>query len=596
MRGGTFNGTTDVECTNTQGQPDPGAVTEISTAITFPANGGVVDGGQVTISGNSEAPGGISRVRLTVVRRSTGEYLNADGSYTAAWAPLDIDLNTNNETSPWSIDVNLEFVGTYDILARTFDNNGVRDSTVARSFVVGAAANEPPEITVESPTFVPTPGNNVVVSGIATDDVGVSSVNFLVRNRDTQLYFRPDGTIGAAQSFTATLSDPGATETDWTRTLNNIPTGEWQATVDAFDTSGQRDRTTRTFSITGNVAPPSIELATGGDQKIEPNGRATFTGSAEAEASIERIEVLVRDVIDRSGVEANGAVGARALYFPIPLTNGGTQRDWSYTTPSNLPVGTYDVFVRVVDEIGTNDIVRTQLFVGPIGDDLPTTTFDAEGRFEQSVNSLNHTITGTAADDNGVSQVTITVFDDVNNDWLAPDGSTSITPVPHFATLSNPGGTSTDWTFTFDAPFAGTYFFRVRAVDSAGQAAANQIFGSLLAYPGDVAPEVVLNSPTEGQNFTGGRIFATGSATDDNELDRVEVRIRNRDTLEYLQENGSFGGSVWIEASLTNPGADRTNWDYTTPSLPDGEWQFQVRSVDLNDQTSSVTTRIVNVN
>ena len=45
-----------------------------------------------------------------------------------------------------------------------------------------------------------------------------------------------------------------------------------------------------------------------------------------------------------------------------------------------------------------------------------------------------------------------------------------------------------------------------------------------------------------------------------------------------------------------SPGADRTNWDYSSPILPDGNYRFQVRSVDINDQTSANAAANVTLN
>ena len=153
--------------------------------------------------------------------------------------------------------MNLEFSGEHSITARTFDTNGNRDETTRRNFIVAGAANEIPELTYTSPSCVIST-STVEVTGTATDDVGVQSVSFTVRNRDTNEYFRRDGSIGAAQSFTATLSNPGETFTTWSATFSGLPVGEWQITGDAFDTSGQRDRASRNFTQAGNLGSPSL--------------------------------------------------------------------------------------------------------------------------------------------------------------------------------------------------------------------------------------------------------------------------------------------------------------------------------------------------
>ena len=135
--------------------------------------------------------------------------------------------------------MNLESVGEYDLVARTFDANGLRDDVIRRNFTVGGAASEPPELTINRTAIR---GNEVHISGTATDDVGVASVNFLLQNTVTQQYFRLDGTVGGAQSFSTTLSNPGETSTRWELTLFDLPVGNWNIIADAFDGTSQRDR------------------------------------------------------------------------------------------------------------------------------------------------------------------------------------------------------------------------------------------------------------------------------------------------------------------------------------------------------------------
>ena len=585
----------DITCTNGNGGGNGGGGGNVSldTAISTPTNGSVVNAGTVTISGQSTAPDGVSRVRLTVIRNATGEYLNDDGTYSSEFSPLDIDFNGANTTQSWSIDVNLEFSGEHSITARTFDTNGTRDENVQRSFIVASAANEIPELAITSPSgSIST--STVQVSGTATDDIGVQSVSFAVRNRDTNEFFRLDGTLGASQSFTTTLSNPGEPFTNWTATLTGLPEGFWQITADAFDTSGQRDRLSRNFTQAGNNAPPTVEVTSGEGQRVNPNSRANFAGTAGASAGIDRVEVRLRNVVDFSGVQQNGSLGPQANFFTIPGVGGGTSTTWNYQSPQ-LPAGTYDATFRVIDEIGATSTVTTQIRVGAAGDDLPEITFTTN-RFVQDTTSLNVVIGGTATDDNGVGQVSVTIFDSTRRVWLQPDGTTSNRPAPFFAQLTSPNATSTAWSYTFNAPSAGAYSFNVRAIDTAGQAAAAQIVGSFLGFPGDERPTTTIATPANGQTITNGRISASGTANDNSSISEVEVLLRNRDTGLFLRADGTMGSAQWINASLTNPGGDRTNWNYTSPALADGSWQVRARTFDNNGlSTASIPSVIVDL-
>ena len=142
--------------------------------------------------------------------------------------------------------MNLPFVGQYDIAVRTFDVNNQRDATVRRSFVVGLVNNEPPSVLPSLPVVN---GNTVTLTGTAIDDLGISEVSLLLLNRDTNQYYRLDGTVGEAQRIQTTVVNPGDTGPTWSITLENVPDGNWNAIVDARDTSNQRDRSSNSFTV-----------------------------------------------------------------------------------------------------------------------------------------------------------------------------------------------------------------------------------------------------------------------------------------------------------------------------------------------------------
>lgn len=573
------------------GGGNPGGGVTLETSITGPTIGALVPAGNVTLVGEATAPGGIKRVRLTVVRKSDGRYLNDNGSFTSSWAPIDIDLNTGDESRTWSTTVNLAQSGQYNITAKTFANDGSKDATRAESeFTVGTTDNEAPVLSFGGPVGAVDGIGGTEIFGTATDDLGVSSVSFLLRERDRNVYFRSDGSLGAAQRLSASLSNPNSAFTNFTTTLN-IPVGDWELTIDALDLSGQRDRRIRRFSVVGNAAPPTIEITSGQSQEKAPNSRFSFAGTASAGAQIDSVEILIRNPLDFSGVQGNGAVGLSASYFRIQTATNVGSTNWSYQSPA-LPVGNYDVFVRVTDSLGVRSTDRTTVFAVPAGDSPPSVVVTASTRFQQALPTLQATLTGTAADDRGVSRVVARIFDDKAKQWLQVDGSLGSRPQLFDANVAQPGAANVSWTLPFNAPRASTYFLYFYAFDSASQNSVAAVFASVRVYPGDSQPTVVIGQPTAGQAITSNRIAATGSANDDQSLQGVEILIHNLDTGQYLRRDNSLGAAQWIRVSLTNPGADRSNWDYSSPTLPDGRYSVSVRAVDGNDQT---TTPIANV-
>ena len=201
-------------------------------------------------------------------------------------------------------------------------------------------------------------------------------------------------------------------------------------------------------------------------------------------------------------------------------------------------------------------------------------------------------MTGTATDDIGVASVAMRIFDDDAKRWLQPDGSLSSRPIPFNAVVANAGAASTTWSFDFSPPKASTYFFYVHALDSAEQVSFQTLFASGCIYPGDAQPTVTVNLPTANQTITTNRIALSGSANDDTSVTTVEALYRNVQTGDYLRIDGSLGAAQWVPAALTNPGGDRTNFDYQTPILADGTWDLIVRSEDNSGQTAAQVVRL----
>jgi hypothetical protein len=67
-------------------------------------------------------------------------------------------------------------------------------------------------------------------------------------------------------------------------------------------------------------------------------------------------------------------------------------------------------------------------------------------------------------------------------------------------------------------------------------------------------------------------------------VDRVDLQIINSAGL-YMDSFGGFGSrESWIEAFLTNPTGQFSNWNYATPDLTDDIYTIQARARDLHGQ------------
>ena len=166
--------------------------------------------------------------------------------------------------------------------------------------------------------------------------------------------------------------------------------------------------------------------------------------------------------------------------------------------------------------------------------------------------------------------------------------------------LANPGATSTAWTLPVDLPIQGDWRITVYAVDSSGQLDPSTTGATARypIYPGDQPPvlnEGLLN-PIEGTDFPDGKIFVSGRAEDDQAMQEVEVAIVNA-AGQYMSSSGTFTSTneSWRTAFLNSPGTPGSNFSYTTPVIPPGDYTVRVRAIDQHDFVSVVYERHVTV-
>lgn len=104
------------------------------------------------------------------------------------------------------------------------------------------------------------------------------------------------------------------------------------------------------------------------------------------------------------------------------------------------------------------------------------------------------------------------------------------------------------------------------------------------------APQVSITSPSgDGGLFSNG-LTVTGSINEDN-LKLVEVSLFSVGQNTYWNDSaGSWvADEAWNSASFSGT-APNYGFQYTTPVLPDGEYQLSVRALDYADNTSEIKT------
>ena len=156
-------------------------------------------------------------------------------------------------------------------------------------------------------------------------------------------------------------------------------------------------------------------------------------------------------------------------------TPGGTSTGYTYTFSPGVQ-GNYAVQVRGVDSIGNlgNTIGPRAFTIQPVFVDTtaPTTTVSAP--LNNSTVAAPVVMSGSATDDVGVTVVRVSIQDTVSKLWWNGSAWGAFTFVT--ATLDNPGGTSTGWSYSFSPPATGKFGFQARALDAAANLGANTVW------------------------------------------------------------------------------------------------------------------------
>ena len=204
-----------------------------------------------------------------------------------------------------------------------------------------------------------------------------------------------------------------------------------------------------------------------------------------------------------------------------------------------------------------------------------------------------------------MQSVGFTIRDNNSGRYLQSDGSLQSGGYTFRVTPDVVGAKSTTWSREITVPIDSEYRAQARAVDSAGQPDLDTADRTWIVTEEGEAPSVsisqpvVMLPPTAAQPVTvapGSPITFRGSASDTDELNDVEITLRNNTTRENLSSGGTWGTDVvqdWyrISGAGSLSGTSYT-WAYTTPfNLKPGNYSFQVRATDDLGLTTSSTNQ-----
>ncbi|MBC7262868.1 MAG: metallophosphoesterase [Chloroflexi bacterium] len=216
---------------------------EPSATITSPIPGPV--SGVVNVTGVASDAEGLSKVRIYV-----------DG----ALASSDLGVGGTSAGFSWNWNTGSERNGRHVLLARVYDTWGHAVwSDPVEVVVSGGLPENPPTVTMDTPSQGATVSGEVNLTATATDDRGIRWMNFYVRPAG--------GTWTMIQrvdcSDVNNFNQPFPTSTQRTVTWNTwlYPNGTYEVKAEAYDTAtySQVAQATRTVTVS-NAAMPSVSI------------------------------------------------------------------------------------------------------------------------------------------------------------------------------------------------------------------------------------------------------------------------------------------------------------------------------------------------
>ena len=196
----------------------------------------------------------------------------------------------------------------------------------------------------------------------------------------------------------------------------------------------------------------------------------------------------------------------------------GSNYNWSWTSPPNLPPGTYSFTVRATDDedltTSSNNQGRLTISAQFPGDNPPNTTMTFVAPTD---GSLTVNLAGTATDETGVTNVRVSLQERETGRYLQANGTLGASLATREATLGTPNGATTTWSLPpITLPSGGDWRFSATAYDTRGQFDSSPATASYELYPGDGLPTLTdtLGQPQTGATFDAGKIVVTGRAED----------------------------------------------------------------------------------
>lgn len=222
----------------------------------------------------------------------------------------------------------------------------------------GTPDTNAPDTTITSPSDGAVLASGpIAISGSASDDRGVASVQVGIQNTATSQWWNGSSWSAPFVELNASLGMPGETTTTWSYTFSAPAGGSFAVRATATDTSASADASPATvsFSTSGTVdtTPPNAVVSAPATNSVLPLGPIIINGSAADNVGVVAVRVSIRNNGLPTGSNWwNGSGWGAFTYVTATLGSpGGPSTSWTYTFNA-LATGSYGFQVRSVDAVG----------------------------------------------------------------------------------------------------------------------------------------------------------------------------------------------------------------------------------------------------
>lgn len=311
------------------------------------------------------------------------------------------------------------------------------------------------------------------------------------------------------------------------------------------------------LGLAASVAAPAVAASKptcGARRTCDTTAPAVSLGKPAAGATVAGSVAVTGTASDDTGVASVAVAVDGGAWQPA---SGTSAWSWTWNT-AGLADGTHLLAARATDTSGNvTTTPAVSVTVANVAADSTAPSVAVASPSAGSTVSGTASVTGTAADNRGLSAVNVAVD---GGPWQAASGTANWS-----------------WAWSTSALANGAHNLAARATDTAGNVSTSTVTLTVANSPADTtAPAVAVTSPATGATVSG-TVTVGGNASDNAGLARVDVAV---------------DGGAWQAAS----GTSAWSWSWATAGLANGSHTVTARASDSagNVATAASTVTVNN--